>query len=265
VGFAERDGVPALYVGFADSIATGTPLAATLAAMNARILADWPGYVDWFHGLIATEPHATEPFEDRVASACGMTPHIHGLTRACGSGVDMRPLARWVACPTPAIHGDSDTGVPIVRAAKSPSAASRCPSSRRRSPTPRRCGRATAADRCVRRAAGLEVRSGMHNRFEHLAYSDLALVQGGPSTTKALVATRRPFLSYPLERHFEQCIQVRNRLHNHCAERSVRLRESSAAELADRATAVRRTTCTSRDGAPAWTARRGGTGRRARR
>ena len=50
-----------------------------------------------------------------------------------------------------------------------------------------------------------------------------------------LVATRRPFLSFPLERHFEQCIHVQNRLHNYCADCSVRLRELSPDELAERA------------------------------
>ena len=46
-----------------------------------------------------------------------------------------------------------------------------------------------------------------------------------------LVATRRPFLSFPLERHFEQCIHVRNRLHNYCADCSARFREVSPGEL----------------------------------
>jgi len=50
-----------------------------------------------------------------------------------------------------------------------------------------------------------------------------------------LVATRRPFLSFPLERHFEQCIHVQHRLHNYCADCAVRFREVTAAELAERA------------------------------
>ena len=50
-----------------------------------------------------------------------------------------------------------------------------------------------------------------------------------------LVATRRPFLSFPLERHFEQCIHVRNRLHNYCADCSVRSQDLSARELAHKA------------------------------
>ena len=82
---------------------------------------------------------------------------------------------------------------------------------------------------------GLEVRPYVHNLFEHLACADLALVQGGLSTCMELVATRRPFLSFPLERHFEQCIHVQNRLHNYCADCSVRFRELSSGELGARA------------------------------
>ncbi len=82
---------------------------------------------------------------------------------------------------------------------------------------------------------GLEVLPYVHNLFEHLACSDLALVQGGLSTCMELVATRRRFLSFPLERHFEQCIHVTNRLHNYCADCSVRFRELEPGELAERA------------------------------
>jgi len=89
---------------------------------------------------------------------------------------------------------------------------------------------------------GLDVRPYVHNLFEHLACSDLALVQGGLSTCMELVATRRPFLSFPLERHFEQCIHVRNRLHNYCADCSVRFRELSTDELAERAVAAMHST-----------------------
>ena len=85
---------------------------------------------------------------------------------------------------------------------------------------------------------GLDVLPYVHNLFEHLACSDLALVQGGLSTCMELVATRRPFLSFPLERHFEQCIHVTNRLRNYCADCSVRFRELSTSELAERALAA---------------------------
>ncbi len=82
---------------------------------------------------------------------------------------------------------------------------------------------------------GLEVKPYVHKLFEHLACADLALVQGGLSTCMELVATRRRFLSFPLERHFEQCIHVRNRLRNYCADCAVNFRELMPDDLADRA------------------------------
>jgi pimeloyl-ACP methyl ester carboxylesterase/predicted glycosyltransferase len=85
------------------------------------------------------------------------------------------------------------------------------------------------------RHEGLDVLPYVHNLFEHLACADLALVQGGLSTCMELVATRRPFLSFPLERHFEQCIHVRHRLNNYCADCAVRFKDLSPGELAERA------------------------------
>jgi predicted glycosyltransferase len=88
------------------------------------------------------------------------------------------------------------------------------------------------------RLDGLEVRPYVHNLFEHLACCDLALVQGGLSTTMELVATRRPFLSFPLRRHFEQCVHVRRRLANYEADRSVEYDSISTAALAEKALAA---------------------------
>jgi pimeloyl-ACP methyl ester carboxylesterase/predicted glycosyltransferase len=82
---------------------------------------------------------------------------------------------------------------------------------------------------------GLEVRPYVHNLFEHLACSDLALVQGGLSTCMELVATRRPFLSFPLQRHFEQCVHVRRRLGNYTADRALGYNELTPETLADQA------------------------------
>jgi pimeloyl-ACP methyl ester carboxylesterase/predicted glycosyltransferase len=82
---------------------------------------------------------------------------------------------------------------------------------------------------------GLEVHSYVHNLFERLACCDLALVQGGLSTCMELVATRRPFLSFPLMRHFEQCLHVRRRLQNYDADRSVAYGGLSPEALAEKA------------------------------
>jgi pimeloyl-ACP methyl ester carboxylesterase/predicted glycosyltransferase len=84
-------------------------------------------------------------------------------------------------------------------------------------------------------AQGLEIRPYVHNLFEHLACCDLALVQGGLSTCMELVALRRPFLSFPLERHFEQCLHVRRRLANYGADRAVRYAGLTPEALAARA------------------------------
>jgi len=82
---------------------------------------------------------------------------------------------------------------------------------------------------------GLEVRPYVHKLFEHLACCDLALVQGGLSTTMELVATRRPFLSFPLQRHFEQCVHVRQRLANYDADNSIDYPSLDPQTLAQRA------------------------------
>ena len=82
---------------------------------------------------------------------------------------------------------------------------------------------------------GLEVRSYVHNLFEHLACCDLALVQGGLSTCMELVALKRPFLSFPLRHHFEQCVHVRRRLANYCADCALDYASLTLEVLADKA------------------------------
>jgi hypothetical protein len=65
------------------------------------------------------------------------------------------------------------------------------------------------------RAEGLEVRGYVPDLHEHLAACDLALVQGGMSTTMELIAAGRPFLYFPLRNHFEQRLHVPHRLANY--------------------------------------------------
>jgi pimeloyl-ACP methyl ester carboxylesterase/predicted glycosyltransferase len=62
---------------------------------------------------------------------------------------------------------------------------------------------------------GVQIRGFVPDLFTHLAAADLALVQGGMSTTMELVATGRPFLYFPLRRHFEQNRHVPHRLANY--------------------------------------------------
>ena len=68
---------------------------------------------------------------------------------------------------------------------------------------------------------GLEVRPYVHNLYRHLAVCDLAVVQGGLTTSMELTANRRPFLYFPLRHHFEQNFHVRHRLGNYGAGRAM--------------------------------------------
>ena len=72
-------------------------------------------------------------------------------------------------------------------------------------------------------APGVEVRGYVPDLFEQLAACDLALVQGGLSTTMELVATGRPFLYFPLRNHFEQTRHVPHRLANYAVGSRLRM------------------------------------------
>ena len=76
----------------------------------------------------------------------------------------------------------------------------------------------------ARSADGLEVRAYVHELYRHLAACDLAVVQGGLTTTMELTANRRPFLYFPLRHHFEQNFHVRHRLERYGAGRPHGLR-----------------------------------------
>ena len=58
----------------------------------------------------------------------------------------------------------------------------------------------------------LEVRPFVPHLFMHHAAADLAIVQGGLTTTMELAAVRTPFLYFPLRNHFEQRLHVARRL-----------------------------------------------------
>jgi pimeloyl-ACP methyl ester carboxylesterase/predicted glycosyltransferase len=66
---------------------------------------------------------------------------------------------------------------------------------------------------------GLEVRAFVPDLYRHLAACDLAVVQGGLTTSMELTANRRPFLYFPLRHHFEQNTHVRHRLDRYGAGR----------------------------------------------
>jgi predicted glycosyltransferase len=79
---------------------------------------------------------------------------------------------------------------------------------------------------------GLEVRPYVPDLYRHLAVCDLAVVQGGLTTTMELTANRRPFLYFPLGHHFEQSIHVRHRLGRYRAGRCMDYETSGPAEIA---------------------------------
>jgi predicted glycosyltransferase len=68
-------------------------------------------------------------------------------------------------------------------------------------------------------APGVEIRAFVPDLYRHLAACDLAVVQGGLTTTMELAAARRPFLYFPLRNHFEQDRHVRHRLDRYGAGR----------------------------------------------
>ena len=84
---------------------------------------------------------------------------------------------------------------------------------------------------------GVELRSYVHDLYRHLAVCDLAVVQGGLTTTMELVATNTPFLYFPLGHHFEQTFHVPHRLTRYGAGRrmdyATSTPETIAAAIAD--------------------------------
>src|SRR5262249_2078797 len=79
---------------------------------------------------------------------------------------------------------------------------------------------------------GLEIVAYVHNLYRHLAACDLAIVQGGLSTTMELTAAKRPFLYFPLRHHFEQNFHVRHRLERYRAGRCMDFAQASAEVVA---------------------------------
>jgi UDP-N-acetylglucosamine:LPS N-acetylglucosamine transferase len=79
---------------------------------------------------------------------------------------------------------------------------------------------------------GLEVVPYVHNLYRHLAACDLAVVQGGLTTSMELTANKRPFLYFPLRHHFEQNLHVRHRLERYGAGRCMDFDDSTPEQIA---------------------------------
>jgi len=81
-------------------------------------------------------------------------------------------------------------------------------------------------------AEGLEIRPFVPDLYRHLAACDLAVVQGGLTTSMELTANQRPFLYFPLRHHFEQNFHVRHRLGNYGAGRAMDFEAADAGVIA---------------------------------
>ncbi|MCU1658949.1 MAG: alpha/beta fold hydrolase [Pseudonocardiales bacterium] len=79
---------------------------------------------------------------------------------------------------------------------------------------------------------GMDKRGYVPALFEHLACADVAVVQGGLSTTMELVAARRPFVYFPLAHHWEQQHFVAHRLDHYRAGLRMDYASTKPADLA---------------------------------
>ena len=84
-----------------------------------------------------------------------------------------------------------------------------------------------------RRRRGVELHGYVHDLHRWLAACDIGVVQGGLTTTMELVAARRPFLCFPLERHFEQRLHVAHRLARHGAGRRMEYATATPESIAE--------------------------------
>jgi pimeloyl-ACP methyl ester carboxylesterase/predicted glycosyltransferase len=85
---------------------------------------------------------------------------------------------------------------------------------------------------------GVEVHGWLPDLHRRLAAADVALVQGGLTTTMELTAAGRPFVYVPLRNHFEQNIHVRHRLERHGAGRCVEWPDATPERLAKELTTL---------------------------
>ena len=82
-------------------------------------------------------------------------------------------------------------------------------------------------------ADGIELHGYVDGLHRWLDACDIGVVQGGLTTTMELVAAGRPFLFFPLERHFEQQLHVAHRLARYGAGRRMEYATATADEIAE--------------------------------
>jgi pimeloyl-ACP methyl ester carboxylesterase/predicted glycosyltransferase len=83
------------------------------------------------------------------------------------------------------------------------------------------------------RADGVELHGYVDDLHRWLDACDVGVVQGGLTTTMELVAASRPFLFFPLERHFEQQFHVAHRLARHGAGRRMEYASATPDAIAE--------------------------------
>jgi pimeloyl-ACP methyl ester carboxylesterase/predicted glycosyltransferase len=87
--------------------------------------------------------------------------------------------------------------------------------------------------RSVEVPEGVDVHGYVPDLYRELAACDLAVVQGGLTTTMELVAAGRPFLYFPLAHHFEQQVHVPHRLAQYRAGRRMDYATSTPESIAE--------------------------------
>jgi len=91
--------------------------------------------------------------------------------------------------------------------------------------------------RSLHQHEGVEVLGHVDGLYRLMAACDVAIVQGGLSTTMELTALRIPFLYFPIGHHFEQNFHVRHRLDRygagHCMDYASADPDTIATALAD--------------------------------
>jgi UDP-N-acetylglucosamine:LPS N-acetylglucosamine transferase len=88
-------------------------------------------------------------------------------------------------------------------------------------------------DPATLRGSGVELHGYVDDLHRWLDACDIGVVQGGLTTTMELVAARRPFLYFPLERHFEQQLHVAHRLARYGAGRQMQYSSATPEEIAE--------------------------------
>lgn len=93
------------------------------------------------------------------------------------------------------------------------------------------CGPSIPPD-SLRVPDGVQVRGLVPQLYQHLAASDLAIVQTGGTTTLELTALQRPFIHFPIDGQCEQNLTVAGRLARHHAGMQMSRATTTAADLA---------------------------------